>query len=110
MPTILGENFWGDYFLNPWRNKAETFAGRILLKNLRAILLKFVRPKSETRPTFVPLQNQQVAYHTKQTMLWICLNSALAVAEDVMESKMSRHLEIQTFGRIKAPLAETPFS
>ena len=43
----------------------------------------------------------------KQMMWWICLDSALAGAECVTEFKMSRHLEIQTFGRTKAPFTKT---
>ena len=65
------------------------------------------RRNSETVP---PLENQQVAHYKKQMIWWICLDSALAGAEDVTESKMSRNLEIKTFRLIKALFIKTLFS
>ena len=50
-----------------------------------------------------------ISSENMQMMWWIRLDSALVGAEHVTESKTSRHLEIQTFGRIKAPFAKHCF-
>ena len=65
--------------------------------------------KGLSQETVPPLENQQLAYHTKQMVWWISLNSALVGAEYVSESKMFRHREIQTSGRRKHRLQKHGF-
>ena len=59
------------------------------------------RPIARNNPS---KENWQAAYHAEQMMWWICLNSALAGAGEATESRMSRHLEFETFGQNKSPL------
>ena len=72
MPRILGVNYWGDSFflwegLKPWRHKAEHFTGKKCrknsLRNLRAILLKFAKPKKSSTQICCAEPRDQPMFH-----------------------------------------------
>ena len=93
--------------VSPWTKKAQLRAPRPVISSMGARH----DPTSEkglSQETVPPLENQPFANHTKQMVWWIC--SGLAGAEYVVESKMSRHREIQTSVRITTPFTKTPFS
>ena len=71
--------------VNPWTKKAQSRTPRPVISSMGARH----GPTSEkglSQETVPPLENQQVAYHTKQIMWRICLDSALYRAEYVMRN------------------------
>ena len=95
--------------VNPWTKKTHSRTPQTVISPMGARKGPTAE-KGLSQLTVPSLENQQVAHHTKQMMCWLCIHSSLAKAEYVTESKMSRHLEIQSFGRIKAQFTKTLFS